>query len=85
MTTTTRKPEFSIIAGVFQGLAHLLIHFTQSAEEGMSIRCTCFPLIWIYSFESDLYSSFMFMLIYRTLARDAQNVAILILIVTRLA
>ena len=34
MTSKTKKPELSIIAGCLQGLACLLVHFTHSAEEG---------------------------------------------------
>ncbi|KAI0227633.1 DNA-dependent protein kinase catalytic subunit [Lamellibrachia satsuma] len=34
MTAKTKKPEFSVIAGCLQGLSCLLVHFTQSAEEG---------------------------------------------------
>ena len=36
MTAKTRKAEFSVIAGCFQGLTHLLATFSQSAEEGQS-------------------------------------------------
>ena len=34
MTSKTKKAELPVIAGCLQGLACLLVNFTQSAEEG---------------------------------------------------
>lgn len=34
MTSKSKKTELSLIAGCFRGLTHLLVNFTQSAEEG---------------------------------------------------
>jgi len=34
MTSKTKKPELPLIAGSLQGLGHLLVQFTQSADEG---------------------------------------------------
>ena len=43
MTSKTKKPEFSVIAGCLQGLNCLLVNFTQSAEEGLFlVYCTKF-------------------------------------------
>jgi len=35
MTSKTKKAELTIIAGCLEGLRACLIHFTQSADEGM--------------------------------------------------
>ena len=37
MGSTTRKTEMAIIAGSLQGLTGYLVHFTQSAAEGVSL------------------------------------------------
>lgn len=37
MGSTTRKTEMTIIAGSLRGLAGYLVHFTQSAAEGVSL------------------------------------------------
>ena len=37
MGSTTRKTEMTIIAGGLRGLAGYLVHFTQSAAEGVSL------------------------------------------------
>ncbi|XP_072042850.1 DNA-dependent protein kinase catalytic subunit-like [Amphiura filiformis] len=34
MTSKTRKPELTVIAGCMLGLKHYLVNFTQSVEEG---------------------------------------------------
>ena len=34
MTSKTKKPDLPLIVGSLQGLSHLLVQFTQSAEEG---------------------------------------------------
>lgn len=43
MTSKTKKPDMSIIAGCFNGLNGLLVNFTQSAEEGDTLGwwCSC--------------------------------------------
>ena len=35
MTSKTKKPEMSVIAGCFCGLAQLLTNFTHSVQEGI--------------------------------------------------
>lgn len=50
MGSTTRKTEMTIITGSLQGLAGYLVHFTQSAAEGVSLSycvystCPCMPV-----------------------------------------
>jgi len=39
MTSKTKKPEMSVIAGCFYGLSHLLTNFTHSVQEGIPFFC----------------------------------------------
>ena len=38
MTSKTKKPEMSVIAGCFYGLAQLLTNFTHSVQEGTHVH-----------------------------------------------
>jgi len=48
MTSKTKQPEMSIIAGCFYGLSHLLTNFTHSVQEGIFGVFHKFNFVWHY-------------------------------------
>ena len=49
MGSTTRKTEMTIIAGSLQGLVGYLVHFTQSAAEGVSHNYRVYSVLYVLS------------------------------------
>ena len=71
MTSKIKKPEFSVIAGCFRGLAHLLTHFTQSAEDGFlssiilsfinSLKCRLFSFKRVFADQERSFEIFKYL------------------------